>query len=121
MSGENSHLPFEVVDAKDSKSAMKRLTVVLKPERVDGVIAALRGLHLEAVVYDVRSAGKEKEKVASGRGIGTVDLAYVNRKIVATVVDPGRVDDVIGAIKGALGGESKAVVTVAPVDGLVRI
>jgi nitrogen regulatory protein PII len=120
-----SSLPFEVVDTekpgKGSRSAMKRLTVLVKPERVDSVISALRGMHLEAVIYDVKSAGKEKERVTTGRGMGTMEVAYVSRKIIATVVDPGRVDDVADAIKDALGGESKAVVVVSPVDGLVQI
>lgn len=116
------NLPFEVVDTeRATKSPMKRLTVLVKPERVDGVISALRDLHLEAVIYDVKSAGREKERVASGRGSGTMELAYTSRKIIATVVDPGRVDDVAAAIKAALSGESKAVVVVAPVDGLVQI
>jgi nitrogen regulatory protein PII len=120
-----SNLPFEVVDTekpgKGSRYAMKRLTVLVKPERVDGIIAALRKLHLEAVIYDVKSAGKEKERITTGRGMGTMEVAYVSRKIIATVVDPGRVDDVAEAIKGALGGESKAVVVVSPVDGLVQL
>jgi nitrogen regulatory protein PII len=120
-----SNLPFEVVDTekpgKGSRYAMKRLTVLVKPERVDGIIAALRKLHLEAVIYDVQSAGKEKERITTGRGMGTMEVAYVSRKIIATVVDPGRVDDVAEAIKGALGGESKAVVVVSPVDGLVQL
>lgn len=99
---------------------MKRLTVLVKPEKVDGVIAALRALHLEAVIYDVKSAGKEREKVSSGRGVGTMEVAYTTRKVIATVVDAGRVDDVAGAIKSAL-GESRGVVVVAPVDGLVNL
>ena len=118
------NLPFEVVDSKSGKearSAKKRLTVLVKPDRVDSIINALSELHLEAVIYDVKSAGKEREKVSFGRGVSTVDAMYISRKIIATVVDAGRVDEVAAAIKTALGGQSKAVVTVAPVDGFVQL
>jgi hypothetical protein len=121
MSKGKSSLPFEVMGEKAGKSTTKRLTILVKPERVDGIIAAIRALHLEAVIYDVKSAGKEKEKVASGRGVGTIELAYTNRKVVAMIVDAGRIDDVVDALRNVLGGESKAVVVVAPVDGLVTL
>lgn|SRR5574341_608106 len=101
---------------------MKRIAVNLRPERVDGVIAALRGLKLEATIYDVKGAGKEKERVTSGRGMGTTELAYTTRKLVATVVDGGRLDDVIGAIKGELAGKAgRVVIMVSPVDDLIEI
>jgi len=41
---------------------MKRLTVLIKNEKVDSVIASLRELNLDAIIYDVKSAGKEMEK-----------------------------------------------------------
>ncbi|HEX9677186.1 P-II family nitrogen regulator [Nitrososphaera sp.] len=101
---------------------MKRIAVNLRPERVDGVIAALRGLKLEATIYDVKGAGKEKERVTSGRGMGTTELAYTTRKLVATVVDGGRLDDVIDAIKGELAGKAgRVVIMVSPVDDLIEI
>ena len=121
------NLPFEVTDDEKSKgkesggSRMKRLAVLVKPEKVDAIIAALRGLKLEATIYDVKGAGKEKERVTSGRGMGTVELAYTSRKIVATVVDSERVEDVVDAMRGALGGQSGGVLVISPVDDIVRL
>ena len=118
------NLPFEVTysekPAKKSRT-MKRLAVVLKPENVDGIIASLKSSGLEATIYDIKSAGKEKERVTSSRGMGTIELAYTTRKVVATVVNADDVDDVVGRMKKALGGESGAVVMISPVDDLVRL
>lgn len=124
--GMGKNLPFEVTDEEKSKgkksgSRMKRLAVLVKPQNVDGIIAALRGLKLEATIYDVKGAGKEKERVSSGRGMGTVELAYTSRKIVATVVDSERVEDVVDAMRGALGDQSGGVLVISPVDDIVRL
>jgi nitrogen regulatory protein PII len=115
-------LPFEAVDDKGKKSkSMKRLAVLVKPEKVDTIIAALKGLKLEATIYDVKGAGKDKERVTSGRGMGTVELAYTSRKIIASIVDSDRVDDIVDAMKEALGGESSGVLLISPVDDLIHL
>ena len=124
MIKDKMNLPFEVTysekPAKKSRT-MKRLAVVLKPENVDGIIASLKASGLEATIYDIKSAGKEKERVTSSRGMGTIELAYTTRKVVATVVNADDVNDVVGRMKKALGGESGAVVMISPVDDLVRL
>lgn len=116
-------LPFEVTysekPSKKSKS-MKRLAVLLKPENVDGIVSTLNSSGLEATIYDVKGATKEKQRVSSGRGSGTVDLAYTTRKVVATVVNADDVDAVIGRMKNALSGD-KAVVVISSVDDLVML
>ncbi|HKX81233.1 MAG TPA: P-II family nitrogen regulator [Nitrososphaera sp.] len=117
-------LPFEVdYSEKPSKKSrtMKRLALVLKPENVDKIIAALKSAGLEATIYDIKSAGKERERVSSGRGVGTMELAYTNRKVVATVVNADDVEGVVERLRKALGGESGAVVMISPVDDLVRL
>jgi nitrogen regulatory protein PII len=126
MVKDKSNLPFEVTYAekpssKPTTSSMKRLAVLLKPENVDTITAALRALGLESTIYDVKGSGKEKERVTSGRGMGTIDLAYTTRKVVATVVKSNDVNDIIDSMKKALGGESGAVVVVSAVDDLVRL
>jgi nitrogen regulatory protein PII len=126
MVKDKSNLPFEVTYAKkpsskSTTSSMKRLAVLLKPENVDTITAALRALGLESTIYDVKGSGKEKERVTSGRGMGTIDLAYTTRKVVATVVKSDDVNDIIDSMKKALGGESGAVVVVSAVDDLVRL
>lgn len=116
-------LPFEVeYSEKPSKKSrtMKRLALVLKPENVDGVVASLKASGLDATIYDVKGAGKDKERVASGRGSGTVELAYTTRKVVATVINSD-VEGVVNRMKKALGGQSGAVVMISPVDDLVRL
>ena len=100
---------------------MKRLAVVLKPENVDSITSTLRALGLESTIYDVKGSGKEKERVLSGRGVGTTDLAYTTRKIVATVVNSDNVNDVLDRMKKALGVGSGAVVMISAVNDLVRL
>ena len=117
-------LPFEVTySEKPSKKSknMKRLAVIVKPENLDEMISSLKEAGLDATIYDVKRATKEKrERVASGRGSGTFELAYTTRKIVATVVNSDDVDGVVGRMKKALGGD-KAVVMISPVDDLVML
>ncbi|HLG37890.1 MAG TPA: P-II family nitrogen regulator [Nitrososphaera sp.] len=124
MGKEKMDLPFEITySEKPSKKSknMKRLAVLLKPENVDSIIAEVKGMGLEATVYDVKGAGKDKERVSSGRGMGTIELAYTTRKVVATVVNADDMEEIIAKMKKALGGASGAVVVVSPVDDLVRL
>jgi nitrogen regulatory protein PII len=127
MVRDKSNLPFEVEysqkPSSESKtsSSMKRLAVLLKPENVDSITSTLRGLGLESTIYDVKGSGKEKERVTSGRGGGTIDLQYTTRRLVATVVKSDDVEDIIDRMKKALGGGSGAVVMMQPVDDLVRL
>jgi hypothetical protein len=53
--------------------------------------------------------------------MGTIDLAYTTRKVVATVVKSDVVGDVVDRMKKALGGESGAVVMISSVDDLMRL
>jgi nitrogen regulatory protein PII len=126
MVKDSSTLPFEVTyshsaSSKSKTTSMKRLAVVLKPENVDSITSTLRALGLESTIYDVKGSGKEKERVTSGRGMGTIDLAYTTRKVVATVVNSDVVNDVLDQMKKALGRESGAVVIISSVDDLVRL
>ena len=126
MVKDSSTLPFEVtyshsVGSKSKTTSMKRLAVVLKPENVDSITSTLRALGLESTIYDVKGSGKEKERVSSGRGVGTTDLAYTTRKVVATVVNSDNVNDVLDRMKKALGVSSGAVVMISAVDDLVRL
>jgi nitrogen regulatory protein PII len=127
MVRDKSNLPFEVEysqkpsSGSKTSSSMKRLAVLLKPENVDSITATLRGLGLESTIYDVKGSGKEKERVTSGRGGGTIDLQYTTRRLVATVVKSDDVEDIIDRMKKALGGGSGAVVVMQPVDDLVRL
>jgi nitrogen regulatory protein PII len=127
MVRDKSSLPFEVEYSQKpsskskTTSSMKRLAVVLKPEKVDSITSILRGLGLESTIYDVKGSGKEKERVTSGRGMGTIDLQYTTRKVVATVVNSDNVEDIIDRMKKSLGGGSGAVVMIQAVDDLVRL
>jgi nitrogen regulatory protein PII len=124
MSREEMTLPFEVdYSEKPSKKSknMKRLAVIVKPESLDQMISSLKEMGLDATIYDVKRATKEKkERVASGRGSGTFELAYTTRKIVATVVNSDNVDEVVQRMKKSLGGD-KAVVMISQVDDLVML
>lgn len=123
MVRDKTTLPFEVTysekPSKKSKS-MKRLAVIVKAENVDDIISSLKALSLDATIYDVKRATKEKERVASGRGSGTIELAYTTRKVVATVVNSDVVEEVVDRMKKALSGE-KAVVMISSVDDLVML
>ena len=127
MVRDKSSLPFEVEYSQKpsskskTTSSMKRLAIVLKPEKVDSITSILKGLGLESTIYDVKGSGKEKERVSSGRGMGTVDLQYTTRKVVATVVKSDDVEDIIDRMKKSLGGGSGAVVMIQAVDDLVKL
>jgi nitrogen regulatory protein PII len=126
MVSEHTTLPFEVRYAEmpgkevpgEKSRTMKRLAVLVKPENVGDIISSLKGL--EATIYDVKGISKDKERVASGRGSGTVELAYNTRKVVATVVNSDDVQEVVSKMKKAMAG-SKAVVMISSVDDLVMI
>jgi nitrogen regulatory protein PII len=125
MSREKMTLPFEVdYSEKPSKKSknMKRLAVIVKPENLDDMISSLKEMGLDATIYDVKRATKEKkERVASGRGSGTLELAYTTRKIVATVINSDDVDEVVQRMKKSLGRDNKAVVMIQPVDDLIML
>jgi nitrogen regulatory protein PII len=99
---------------------MKRLAVIVKPENVDDITSSLKTLGLEATIYDVKRASKEKERVTTNKGMGTMIASYSTRKVVATVVNSDVMEEVVSAMKKALAGE-KAVVMISSVDDLVMI
>jgi nitrogen regulatory protein PII len=123
MAREKVTLPFEVTYSQkpsEKSKNMKRLAFVIKPENLDDIISSLSEMGLEATIYDVRSVGKDRERVTSGRGSGTSDLGYTTRKVVATVVSSDHVNDIVERMKKALEGD-KAVVMISAVDDLVMI
>ena len=124
MVKDNTTLPFEVTytetPGKQSRT-MKRLAVLVKAENVRDIISSLKELNLEATIYDVKGVTKDKERVASGRGSGTIELTYNSRKVVATVVNSSDVQEVVSRMKKSLGEENKAVVMISSVDDLVMI
>jgi hypothetical protein len=63
---------------------------------------------------------KDKGRVASGRGSGTVELTYNSRRVVARVENSSDVEEVVGRMKKRL-GENKALVMISLVDNLVMI
>src|SRR6266487_279222 len=105
MVKDNTSLPFEVTYAETpgkKSRTMKRLAVLVKSENVRDIISSLKDLNLEATIYDVKGVTKDKERVASGRGSGTVELTYNSRKVVATVVNSAVVE-VVSRMKKSLG------------------
>ena len=123
MVKDNTTLPFEVTYAEtlgEKSRTMKRLAVLVKAENVRDIISSLKELNLEATIYDVKGVTKDKERVASGRGSGTVELTYNSRKVVATVVNSSHVEEVVNRMKKSLGA-NKAVVMISSVDDLVMI
>ena len=123
MVREKATLPFEVTYSQkpsEKSKNMKRLAFIIKPENLDGIILSLKEMGLEATIYDVKGAGKDKERVTSGRGSGTSDLGYTTRKVVATVVRSDHVNDIVERMKKALEGD-KAVVMISAVDDLVML
>ena len=100
-------------------STMKRLAILVRNEKVDPVISSLRELDLDAIIYDVKSAGKEREKTKSGRGTSFSSVSYIPRKIIATVVESDKVQDVSATMKKAIGSENKGVIIVTSVDDFI--
>ena len=100
-------------------STMKRLAILVRHEKVDPVISSLRELDLDATIYDVKSAGKEREKTKSGRGTSFSSVSYIPRKIIATVVESDKVQDISATMKKAIGSENKGVIIVTSVDDFI--
>ena len=98
---------------------MKRLAVLVKNEKVDAVISALREVGLDSIIYDVKSAGKEKTVTKSGRGGSVSSVAQLPRKIIATVIEDDRVQEVSTTIKKSMGEGSKGVIIVTSVDDFI--
>ena len=98
---------------------MKRLAVLVKNEKVDAVITSLRDIGLDSIIYDVKSAGKEKTVTKSGRGGSFSSIAQVPRKIIATVIEPDKVQEASSVIKKAIGGETKGVIIITSVDEFI--
>jgi nitrogen regulatory protein PII len=123
MVGDKATLPFEVTYSEkpgvDSKS-MKRLAVIVKPQNVQEITSSIKEMGLEATIYDVKGTGKDKERIASGRGSATSELAYTTRKVVATVVKSSDTKEVVERMKKALSGEKEAAM-ISPVDDLVML
>lgn len=47
----NTSLPFEVIDDKGkNKASMKRVALLVRPEKVDAIVAAIMGLRIEAII-----------------------------------------------------------------------
>ena len=124
MSREKMTLPYEVTysdkPTKTGSKTMKRLAVIVKPENVNEITSSLREMGLDSTIYDVKRATKDKERVMTGRGSSTAELAYSSRKVVATVVNSEGLDEVTARMKKALNGD-KAVVMVTAVDDLLLI
>ena len=95
---------------------MKRLAVLVKNEKVDSVVVSLSELNLDAVIYDVKSVGKEREQTRSGRGT-SVTSSHLPRKIIATIVDDDKIQTAADAIKKSVG--SKGVIIVTSVDDFI--
>ena len=123
MVREKATLPFEVTYSQkpsEKSKNMKRLAFIIKPENLDGIILSLKEMGLEATIYDVKGAGKDKERVTSGRGSSTSELGYTTRKLVATVVNSENANEVIERMRRAL-ADNKAVVMISAVDDLVML
>lgn len=54
--------------------------------------------------------------------MGTLDLAYTNRKMIVAIGDSEVVSNMADVVRSALGGKgSGGVMTVSPIDGMVRL
>lgn len=123
MAPDTLTLPFEVTYSQQPGNKamnMRRLAVLVKPEKVDEVISTLTSSGLEATIYDVRGATKGRANVSAGKGTGTTEVSYNSRKLIATVVKAQDVNAVVETIKKALGG-TKAVVMITSVEDLVML
>jgi nitrogen regulatory protein PII len=108
MVRDKSRLPFEVIrderkqlkqEREPEKGQMKRIEVFASPEKAVMVLAALKKLNLEATLYDSKGYGKERQLVTGGgRGTSGIELPST-RHTVMTIVDSGRLKEVLAAIK----------------------
>jgi nitrogen regulatory protein PII len=129
MTRDKSRLPFEVtkdeekeVQKRELAGGRKRVEVFVNPEKAVLVLAALKKMNLEATLYDSRGYGKERQMITGGgRGTGRIELPST-RHTVMTIVDSGRLKDVINAIKSTTSKERPGgVIAVSPIEDLVNM
>jgi nitrogen regulatory protein P-II 1 len=106
-------------------SRKKRIEAIISSEKLDAVLTAIGSLKLAATYYDSKGKGKgQKYTISYGRGVGSSKMAYSDRKTIVTIVDEGRVEDVITAIRSAAGGSgasSAGIIVISSVDDILQI
>jgi nitrogen regulatory protein PII len=129
MTRDKSRLPFEITRDEEKEAqkrelagGRKRVEVFANPEKAVLVLAALKKMNLEATLYDSRGYGKERQMITGGgRGTGRIELPST-RHTVMTIVDSGRLKDVINAIKSTTSKERPGgVIAVSPIEDLVNM
>jgi nitrogen regulatory protein PII len=124
-------LPFEVVQdvtKQEGKiqAGLKRVEVFVSSDKADAVLAAINGKQFEATMYDSKGFGEQKEKVRVGRGLGEAQLAYSTRRTIVTIIDSGKLEEVVNTIKSAVTEVTKensggGVIAISPMDALLHV
>lgn len=102
---------------------MKLITAVIKPFKLDDVKDALKAIDITGItVSEVRGFGRQGGHTETYRG-AEYKIDFVPKVSLATVVDEGRVDDVVEAIAkaAATGKIGDGKIWVTNVDRVVRI
>ncbi len=106
--------------------ALKRVEAVIRAEKTNEVIAALKKIDCPATFYDSKGIGTgEKFSIRYGRGAGLAPMVYSDRRTVTTIVAENKVDQVVSIIKetakvnktGGAGG----IIVISSVDDLQTI
>lgn len=102
---------------------MKLITAVIKPFKLDDVKDALKAIDVTGItVSEVRGFGRQGGHTETYRG-AEYKIDFVPKVSLATVVDDGRVDDVVDVIikSAATGKIGDGKIWVTEVDRVVRI
>jgi nitrogen regulatory protein PII len=119
----NTTLPFEVISSEKKQegkiqAGLKRVEVFASAEKAGDVLAAIKEKGFEATQYDSKGYGEQKEKVRTGRGMGEAQLAYSTRRTIVTIVDSDKLEEIVNAVKSAIGG---GVIAISPMDALIHV
>ena len=76
-------------------------------------------------MYDSKGFGEQKEKVRVGRGLGEAQLAYSTIRTIVTIIDSGKLEEVVNTIESAVAeitnGGGGGVIAISPMDALLHL
>lgn len=102
---------------------MKQITAIIKPFKLDDVKDALLEIGVTGMsITEIRGHGRQKGHTELYRG-AEYNVDFIPKTSVQTVVEAGRVDEVIDAIikAAATGKIGDGKIFVSPVERVIRI
>lgn len=117
--------PSKKIQTKNT-GVLKRVEAVIRAEKTNEVLAALKKIDCPATFYDSKGIGTgEKFSLRYGRGAGVAPMMYSDRRTITTIVAESKMDQVISVIKETAkvnkSGGAGGIIVVSSVEDLQNI